>query len=152
VLLRGPWITTAYHKLDDNAERFQDGWWKSGDVAVMNEAGYLKLTDRLKDVIKSGGEWISSIDMENAIMDDERVLEAAVIAVPDEKWEERPVAYVVLRDGQSVTADQIREGLLSSFAKWQLPDTIEFVDQLPRTSVGKLDKKVLRAQHLGEDG
>lgn len=152
LLVRGPWITTAYHKLDDSADRFQDGWWKSGDVAVMNEAGYLKLTDRLKDVIKSGGEWISSIDMENAIMDDERVLEAAVIAVPDEKWEERPVAYVVLRDGQSVTADQIREGLLSSFAKWQLPDAIEFVDQLPRTSVGKLDKKVLRAQHLGEDG
>jgi fatty-acyl-CoA synthase len=89
--------------------------------------------------------------MENAIMDDERVLEAAVIAVPDEKWDERPAAYVVLRDGESVTADEIREGLLKTFAKWQLPDTIEFVAELPRTSVGKLDKKVLRSQHLGED-
>ena len=151
VLIRGPWITQAYHKLDDNAERFDGDWWKSGDVGVMNEAGYLKLTDRLKDVIKSGGEWISSIDMENSIMYDARVLEAAVIAVPDEKWDERPAAYVVLRDGESVTADEIREGLLKTFAKWQLPDTIEFVAELPRTSVGKLDKKVLRSQHLGED-
>ena len=151
VLIRGPWITQAYHKLDDNAERFDGDWWKSGDVGVMNEAGYLKLTDRLKDVIKSGGEWISSIDMENSIMDDARVLEAAVIAVPDEKLDERPAAYVVLRDGESVTADEIREGLLKTFAKWQLPDTIEFVAELPRTSVGKLDKKVLRSQHLGED-
>ena len=151
LMIRGPWIATSYHKLDDNAERFDDGWWKSGDVAVINEAGYVKLTDRLKDVIKSGGEWISSIDMENAIMDDARVLEAAVIAVPDEKWDERPVAYVVLRDGETVSADQVREGLLAKFAKWQLPDVIEFVTELPRTSVGKLDKKVLRTQHLGED-
>lgn len=147
--IRGPWITTSYHKLDDNASHFDDGWWRSGDVAVVNEAGYLKLTDRLKDVIKSGGEWISSIDMENAFLDDARVREAAVIAVPDPKWDERPVAYVVLRDGELATEDELREGLLTKFAKWQLPDSIAFVDELPRTSVGKLDKKLLRERHVG---
>ena len=148
--VRGPWITGAYYGVD-NSDSFDDGWLRTGDVGYIKPEGFLQLTDRAKDVIKSGGEWISSIDMENSIMDDARVLEAAVIAVPDEKWDERPAAYVVLRDGESVTADEIREGLLKTFAKWQLPDTIEFVAELPRTSVGKLDKKVLRSQHLGED-
>ncbi|WP_326957225.1 MULTISPECIES: long-chain fatty acid--CoA ligase [Brevibacterium] len=144
VLLRGPWITESYFKLDDSADRFLDGWWRSGDVGMFYENGYLKLTDRLKDVIKSGGEWISSIDMENAILDNPKVLEAAVIGVPDEKFQERPVAYVVTRKGEELTQEQVNEGLLGRFAKWQLPDQVIFTDELPRTSVGKLDKKLLR--------
>ncbi|WP_029088132.1 long-chain-fatty-acid--CoA ligase [Brevibacterium album] len=149
LLIRGPWITTSYHKLSDSADRFLDGWWRSGDVAVIDGHGYIKLTDRLKDVIKSGGEWISSIDMENAILDDARVKEAAVIGVPDEKWDERPVAYVVPAEGQSLTAEDVREGLSSRFAKWQLPDEVVFTEELPRTSVGKLDKKAIRGSHSG---
>ncbi|GAA2093130.1 long-chain-fatty-acid--CoA ligase [Brevibacterium salitolerans] len=151
LIMRGPWITSSYHKLDDNADRFLDGWWRSGDVGVIDAHGYVKLTDRLKDVIKSGGEWISSIDMENAILDDARVKEAAVIGVPDEKWDERPVAYVVAAEGQTLTADDVRSGLSERFAKWQLPDEVVFVDELPRTSVGKLDKKAIRSQRAAED-
>ncbi|RBP65486.1 fatty-acyl-CoA synthase [Brevibacterium sanguinis] len=144
VVMRGPWITESYFQQPDNAERFLDGWWRSGDVGVIYPNGYLKLTDRLKDVIKSGGEWISSIDMENAILDSPRVREAAVIGVPDERWQERPVAYVVPEDGAEVTRDDIVEVLGDRFAKWQLPDEVIVTDELPRTSVGKLDKKILR--------
>lgn len=144
LLMRGPWIAESYHKQADNADRFADGWWRSGDVAVFNEFGYLKLTDRLKDVIKSGGEWISSIDMENAILDEPRVAEAAVIGVPDEKYQERPVAYVVPRAGEELTPEDIKAVLTDRFAKWQLPDEIIFTTEMPRTSVGKLDKKALR--------
>ncbi|GAA2000540.1 long-chain-fatty-acid--CoA ligase [Brevibacterium samyangense] len=144
--MRGPWITRAYHDQPDNAERFDDGWWKSGDVATITADGYLKLTDRLKDVIKSGGEWISSIDMENAILDHPQVAEAAVIGVPDEKWQERPVAYVVARPESGLTRGDVLAVLDGRFAKWQLPDRVIFTDVLPRTSVGKLDKKLLRAQ------
>jgi fatty-acyl-CoA synthase len=146
VLIRGPWIATSYHNLEDNSERFSGGWWRSGDVGVITPEGYLKLTDRLKDVIKSGGEWISSIDMENAIMDHPKVLEAAVIGVPDEQYQERPVAFVVGRDGAEVSKDEVYEVLTGRFAKWQLPDNVIVTDQLPRTSVGKLDKKLLRSQ------
>ena len=144
LLIRGPWITESYHRLDDNDERFSGKWWRSGDVGYISESGYLKLTDRLKDVIKSGGEWISSIDMENAILDEPRVAEAAVIGIPDEKYQERPVAYVVPRAGQQLTADDIHAVLTDRFAKWQLPDQVIFAETLPRTSVGKLDKKALR--------
>ncbi|WP_309132317.1 long-chain-fatty-acid--CoA ligase [Brevibacterium sp.] len=144
VVMRGPWITESYFQQPDNADRFLDGWWRSGDVGVIYPNGYLKLTDRLKDVIKSGGEWISSIDMENAILDSPKVREAAVIGVPDEKWQERPVAYVVPDDGAKVTREDIIEVLGERFAKWQLPDEVIVTDELPRTSVGKLDKKLLR--------
>ncbi|WP_166822164.1 long-chain-fatty-acid--CoA ligase [Brevibacterium limosum] len=144
LLMRGPWITESYFQLPDNADRFLDGWWRSGDVATIDEHGYLKITDRLKDVIKSGGEWISSIDMENAILDNSDVSEAAVIGVPDEKWDERPVAYVVANPGAEVTRDSIVETLSSRFAKWQMPDEVRVVEEMPRTSVGKLDKKLLR--------
>ncbi|MGV8871844.1 MAG: long-chain-fatty-acid--CoA ligase [Rhodococcus sp. (in: high G+C Gram-positive bacteria)] len=146
VLLRGPWVATSYHDLEDDADRFSKGRWKSGDVGVITAEGYLKLTDRLKDVIKSGGEWISSIDMENAILEHPLVREAAVIGVPDPKFQERPVAYVVVREGEHVTRDDINDVLSKSFAKWQLPDELLVVDQLPRTSVGKLDKKRLRSE------
>ena len=144
LLMRGPWITESYYQLPDNADRFLDGWWRSGDVGTIDEYGYLKITDRLKDVIKSGGEWISSIDMENAILDNPDVSEAAVIGVPDEKWDERPVAYVVANPGAEVTRDAIVETLSARFAKWQMPDEVRVVDEMPRTSVGKLDKKLLR--------
>lgn len=145
IIMRGPWITESYYKLDDNDDRFMDGWWRSGDVAVILPTGHRKITDRLKDVIKSGGEWISSIDMENAILDEPAVLEAAVIGVPDEKYDERPVAFVVPRPGQEVTDDMVINVLKDRFAKWQLPDKIIITEELPRTSVGKLDKKVLRS-------
>lgn len=145
IIMRGPWITESYYKLDDNDDRFMDGWWRSGDVAVILPTGHRKITDRLKDVIKSGGEWISSIDMENAILDEPAVLEAAVIGVPDEKYDERPVAFVVPRPGQEVTDDMVISVLKDRFAKWQLPDKIVITEELPRTSVGKLDKKVLRS-------
>ncbi|PQP21127.1 long-chain-fatty-acid--CoA ligase [Rhodococcus opacus] len=146
VQLRGPWITTSYHNLSDNADRFSNGRWRSGDVGVVTPDGYLKLTDRLKDVIKSGGEWISSIDMENAILDHPQVREAAVIGVPDPKFQERPVAYVVPREGMELTRADIVEVLKDRFAKWQLPDDVVLIDEMPRTSVGKLDKKLLRTQ------
>ena len=144
IVMRGPWITESYYQLPDNADRFLDGWWRSGDVGVIDAHGYLKITDRLKDVIKSGGEWISSIDMENAILDNPNVKEAAVIGVPDAKWDERPVAYVVANDGSEVTRESIIETLGERFAKWQMPDEVNVVTEMPRTSVGKLDKKLLR--------
>ena len=144
IVMRGPWITESYYQLPDNADRFLDGWWRSGDVGTIDEHGYLKITDRLKDVIKSGGEWISSIDMENAILDNPDVSEAAVIGVPDEKWDERPVAYVVANPGAEVTRESIVETLSARFAKWQMPDEVRVVEEMPRTSVGKLDKKLLR--------
>lgn len=145
LLVRGPWITTSYVNRPDTEDSFSDGWWRSGDAGVIDRRGYIKLTDRLKDVIKSGGEWISSIDMENTILDHPDVGEAAVIGVPDETWEERPVAYVVPRDGASVTEQSIYDLLSTRFANWQLPDQIIISEQLPRTSVGKLNKRKMRA-------
>lgn len=147
IYYKGPFITQEYFDRPESADAFDDGWWKSGDVGVIDPHGYLKLTDRLKDVIKSGGEWISSIDMENAILDDPRVAEAAVIGVPDEKWDERPVAYVVAREGSPVREDEVISLLSARFASWQLPDRVVLVDELPRTSVGKLNKKKLRADY-----
>jgi len=146
VLLRGPWIIDSYHKIDDD-DHFLDGYWRSGDVGTVDRDGYLKLTDRLKDVIKSGGEWISSIDMENALTAHPRIREAAVVGIEHPQWQERPVALVVTEDGNEVPIGEIHELLAPRFAKWQLPDTVLFMDALPRTSVGKLDKKVIRAQH-----
>jgi fatty-acyl-CoA synthase len=147
ILLRGPWIIQRYHKLDDDGDRFLDGYWRTGDVGCIDENGYLKLTDRIKDVIKSGGEWISSIDMENAIVGHPKVAEAAVIGVEHPKWQERPVALVVTVDGAELPIEEIHGLLLTSFAKWQLPEVVLYVDRLPRTSVGKLDKKLMRATY-----
>lgn len=149
VLMRGPWVIERYHQLDDddNADRFLDGYWRSGDVGTIYPNGYLKLTDRLKDVVKSGGEWISSIDMENAIVGHPLVKEAAVVGISHPKWQERPLAIVVPVEGGVLTRDDIVGCLQGQFAKWQMPDAVLFVEALPRTSVGKLDKKILRAEH-----
>jgi len=147
VLLRGPWIIERYHQLEEDTGRFLDGYWRSGDVGTIDSYGYLKLTDRLKDVIKSGGEWISSIDMENAITAHPRIKEAAVIGAEHPKWQERPVVVAVTDDGQQIPIEEIHVLLSGSFAKWQLPDTVLYVDALPRTSVGKLDKKAMRAAY-----
>ncbi|MEO6956650.1 MAG: AMP-dependent synthetase, partial [Antricoccus sp.] len=144
--MRGPWIINSYHNLDDD-DRFSDGYWRSGDVGTIDKFGYLKLTDRLKDVIKSGGEWISSIDMENALCAHPRIREAAVVGIAHPKWQERPVALVVSDDGSEIALEEIHELLSPAFAKWQLPDTVLFVDVVPRTSVGKLDKKSIRATY-----
>ncbi|PUA81077.1 long-chain-fatty-acid--CoA ligase [Nocardioides currus] len=145
LLLRGPWITSSYHSLNE-PERFLDGYWRSGDVATIDEYGYVKVVDRIKDVIKSGGEWISSIDMENALTSHPRVREAAIIGVAHPKWQERPLALIVTTDGVEVPLAELHELLAPAFAKWQLPERALFLDSLDRTSVGKLDKKVMRAK------
>jgi fatty-acyl-CoA synthase len=144
--VRGPWVTGSYYRSDDpDAEsKFHDGWLRTGDVGKLDPLGYITLTDRSKDVIKSGGEWISSVDLENALMAHDDVVEAAVVAIPDERWDERPLASVVLRDGASVTAEELKAFLAKDFAKWQLPDAWAFLEEVPRTSVGKFDKKVIR--------
>jgi fatty-acyl-CoA synthase len=147
--VRGPWITASYH-LDDDPEKFDGEWLRTGDVGRITEDGFLTLTDRAKDVIKSGGEWISSVDLENALMGHPAVAEAAVVAIPDEKWGERPLASVVVKEGEDVSADDLREFLADKMAKWQLPDTWAFIDEVPKTSVGKFDKKVLRQRYAEE--
>ncbi|HWO01333.1 MAG TPA: long-chain fatty acid--CoA ligase [Blastocatellia bacterium] len=143
--VRGPWITAAYYG-DDTPEKFHDGWLRTGDVGTLNEKGFIQITDRAKDVIKSGGEWISTVELENAIMANPAVIEAAVIGVPDEKWDERPLACVVLREGSDATAEQLRAFLAERVAKWWVPERWAFIDEVPKTSVGKFDKKVLRAR------
>jgi fatty-acyl-CoA synthase len=148
VEVQGPWVTGSYYK-DDDAEsqaKFRDGWLRTGDVGTLDRQGYITLTDRAKDVIKSGGEWISSVDLENHLMSHPDVLEAAVVAIPDEKWDERPLATVVLREGATADLDSLRDHLAQKFAKWQLPDAWAFIEAVPRTSVGKFDKKVIRKE------
>jgi fatty-acyl-CoA synthase len=142
----GPWITGSYNGGAD-PEKFHDGWLRTGDVGHLTPDGFLTLTDRAKDVIKSGGEWISSVELENGVMAHPGVAEAAVIGVPDEKWDERPLVAVVPAEGQQVTATELREFLGDKVAKWQLPDYWVFVDEIPKTSVGKFDKKRLRTAH-----
>ena len=145
VEVRGPWVTGGYYNPEDPVDdKFHDGWLRTGDVGILDDLGYIQLTDRAKDVIKSGGEWISSVDLENALMAHDAVVEAVVVGIPDEKWAERPLASVVVRDGASVTVEELREFLAKDFAKWQLPDAWAFIDEVPRTSVGKFDKKVIR--------
>jgi len=147
IQLRGPWITASYYKLPAERDKWtEDGWFRTGDVASLNAEGYLKIADRTKDLIKSGGEWISSVDLENAIMGHPNVKEAAVIAIPDVKWQERPLAVVVLKAGASCTGDELREFLGKQFAKWQIPNEFEFVETIPHTSTGKMLKTALRAQ------
>ncbi len=161
VQVRGPWVTGSYYAAPDSGassaddpdatEKFDQGWLRTGDVGHLSDLGYLTLTDRAKDVIKSGGEWISSVELENALMAHDAVVEAAVVGIPDEKWDERPLASVVVRDGASVTREELREFLSTSFAKWQLPDAWAFIDEVPKTSVGKFDKKVLRRRYAEGD-
>jgi fatty-acyl-CoA synthase len=146
IQVRGAWVTDSYHDDDSSNEKFQDGWLRTGDVGYMDHKGYVQLTDRSKDVIKSGGEWISSVELENALMSHPSVLEAAVISVPDERWDERPLACVVLKEGASATVEELREFLSNKVAKWWLPERWTFIKEIPKTSVGKFDKKVLRAK------
>jgi fatty-acyl-CoA synthase len=148
LLVKGPWIVSEYYKADA-PERFPDGWFDTGDIATLDAEGYLAIADRDKDVIKSGGEWISSVDMENAIMAMPGVAEAAVIGVNHPRWQERPLACVVLKPGTELTKEQINEHLVTKagIAKWWLPDDVIFVEAIPKTSVGKFDKKVLREQY-----
>jgi fatty-acyl-CoA synthase len=144
--VRGPWITASYYG-NPAPERFHDGWLRTGDVGHVDKHGYLRITDRSKDVIKSGGEWISSVELENAITDHPDVLEAAVIGVPDERWDERPLACVVTKSGAPIDTAILRAHLASRVAKWWVPERWAFIAEVPKTSVGKYDKKALRTQY-----
>ncbi len=146
--VRGPWVTSTY--IGDDApdpEKFRDGWLRTGDVGTLSGNGFLTLTDRAKDVIKSGGEWISSVELENHLMAHPSVLEACVVGVPDEKWTERPLATVVVKEGASISAEELRDFLSDRIARWQLPERWSFIEEVPKTSVGKFDKKVVRARY-----
>jgi fatty-acyl-CoA synthase len=146
--VRGPWVARAYHR-DQGAEKFtDDGWFQTGDVVKIDAGGNLRICDRSKDLVKSGGEWISSVDLENQLMAHPAVVEAAVIAIPDERWGERPLAVVVLREGEQAGPDDLREHLAQQYAKWQVPDRYEFVDELPRTATGKFKKTALRERFV----
>jgi fatty-acyl-CoA synthase len=143
--VRGPWVASGYFDTPEHAGRWtDDGWFRTGDIVSMHPRGYIQIKDRSKDVIKSGGEWISSVELENALMAHPAVAEAAVIAIPDERWAERPLGCVVLKPGATATADELREFLAPQFVKWWLPDRFEFVDEIPKTSVGKFRKTALR--------
>ncbi|MEW5922225.1 MAG: long-chain fatty acid--CoA ligase [Bacillota bacterium] len=147
LLLRGPWIAAEYYKDPArSAEVFIDGWYHTGDIVTVDDEGYILVKDRSKDIIKSGGEWISSVDLENTIMGHPAVIEAAVIGIPHEKWQERPLAYVVLKESEkgTVTELDILNFLKDKTAKWSLPDKVLFIDEVPKTSVGKFNKKILR--------
>jgi acyl-CoA synthetase (AMP-forming)/AMP-acid ligase II len=145
--VRGPWVSKSYFNTEEGDEKFiGDGWFKTGDIVTIDPDGYIEIRDRDKDLVKSGGEWISSVDLENALMGHEAVAEAAVIAIPHEKWDERPLAVVVLKEGQDATPDELLSHLEGDFAKWQLPDAVEFVDEIPRTATGKFLKMKLREQ------
>jgi fatty-acyl-CoA synthase len=145
--VRGPWVTASYYR-DDAPEKFHDGWLRTGDVGTVDDRGFIQITDRAKDVIKTGGEWISSVELENVLMGHPEVLEAAVIAVPDEKWVERPLACVVRKPGSTVTAEALRDFVAARIdMKWWAPEYWSFIVEVPKTSVGKFDKKVLRARH-----
>jgi fatty-acyl-CoA synthase len=147
--LRGPWVASAYYNMPEEAQKWSpDGWFRTGDMGHIDEDGYLKLVDRSKDLIKSGGEWISSVDLENALMGHPSVKEAAVIGVPHPKWQERPLAVVVLNEGAEAQPAELREFLAAKFAKWQLPDAFVFTKEIPRTSVGKFRKIALREQFV----
>jgi acyl-CoA synthetase (AMP-forming)/AMP-acid ligase II len=146
--VRGPWITSTYLGEDGpDPEKFHDGWLRTGDVGVLSPNGFLTLSDRAKDVIKSGGEWISSVELENHLMAHPAVLEACVVGVPDDRWDERPLASVVVREGVTVTIDELRTFLAERVARWQLPERWTFIEAVPKTSVGKFDKKMLRSQY-----
>ncbi len=142
----GPWVTAEYHH-DEDPAKFDEGWLRTGDVGTLTPDMFITLTDRAKDVIKSGGEWISSVELENTLMAHPAVLEASVVGVPDEKWGERPLATVVIREGADVTVEQLRAFLAEHIASWQVPERWAFVSEVPKTSVGKFDKKVIRSRY-----
>ena len=149
VQVRGPWITRQYFKVEPTLDSFtKDGWFRTGDVATISEDGYMNISDRTKDLVKSGGEWISSVALENALMAHPQVMEAAVIAIPDEQWSERPLAVVVpAPNAGEINVDALMEHLAAHFAKFWLPDKILIIEEIPKTSVGKFDKKVLRHRY-----
>jgi len=148
--VRGPWVTASYY-LDPAPEKFDDGWLRTGDVGSVEPNGFIRITDRAKDVIKSGGEWISTVELENHLMAHPDVIEAAVIGVPDARWDERPLACVVCTEGSRATAADLQAFLADKVAKWQVPERWAFIDEVPKTSVGKFDKKVLRARHTDHE-
>jgi fatty-acyl-CoA synthase len=148
--VRGPWVASSYFDSPESADRFtEDGWFRTGDIVTIDPRGYVEVQDRAKDLIKSGGEWISSVALENALMGHPAVAEAAVIAVPNERWGERPLAVVVLAEGAEATADELTEFLGRSFARFQLPDAIEFAAEIPKTAAGKFQKTALRERYAG---
>jgi fatty-acyl-CoA synthase len=147
IQVRGPWIARGYHNGYDPDKLTEDGWFRTGDVAKIDPDGNIQIVDRTKDVIKSGGEWISSVELENAVMAHPKIMEAAVIGLPHPKWDERPVVYAVPKPEfkGKVTQEEVKDFLRDKVAKWWLPDEVRFIDEVPKTSVGKFDKKVLRA-------
>jgi fatty-acyl-CoA synthase len=149
VEVRGPWITGAYYRGRD-ASKFESGWLRTGDVGRIDEQGFITLTDRAKDVIKSGGEWISSVELENCLVGHPDVQEAAVVGVADERWQERPLAVVVVNEGASITPAELRKFLADKVVRWWLPERWAFADEIPRTSVGKYDKKTIRARYADD--
>jgi len=146
--IRGPWVAAAYHHGTGGDKFTDDGWFRTGDIVRINARGCMRICDRAKDLVKSGGEWISSVDLENQLMTHSAVAEAAVIAIPDDRWGERPLAAVVLHDGMDAAPDELRAHLGSEFAKWQLPDRIEFIEAIPRTATGKFKKTALRERFV----
>jgi len=147
LLIRGPWIAAEYYKDSRSAESFVDGWLRTGDVCKITPEGFIRITDRSKDVIKSGGEWISSLDLENTIMAHPDVAEATVVGLKHEKWQERPAAFVVLAEGSTLTEEDIRAYLKGKVADWWLPDRVVFIEDIPKTGTGKFDKKVVRDEY-----
>jgi fatty-acyl-CoA synthase len=148
VEVRGPWVIRQYFKMENTPDKFtEDGWFRTGDVATISPDGYMNITDRTKDLIKSGGEWISSVALENALMGHPSVLEAAVISVPDPKWTERPLAVIVPKPDANINQEEICSYLARLFPKFWLPNTIAVLSSIPKTSVGKFDKKLLRKQY-----
>lgn len=148
--VRGPWITGSYYR-DDDDDWFDEGWLRTGDVGCISPDGYLGLTDRIKDVIKSGGEWISSVELEGHLMSHPAVAEAAVVGVPDRTWGERPLAAVVMKHGENAEPGQLHDFLSSVVARWQLPEHWAVIGEIPKTSVGKFDKKLLRSAYAHAD-
>jgi fatty-acyl-CoA synthase len=145
--VRGPWVARSYYNNEEEDDKFvPDGWFRTGDVVTIDQTGYIRITDRSKDLIKSGGEWISSVDLENALMGHPAIKEAAVVAVAHQKWTERPVACVVLREGATATDEEFRTFLSGKFATWQLPDAFVRIKEIPRTAAGKFLKSALRTQ------
>ncbi len=148
--VRGPWVASSYYEAPEGDDKFtDDGWFRTGDIVTIDSRGFIKITDRTKDLVKSGGEWISSVELENALMAHPSVAQAAVIAIPDEKWDERPLAAIVLREGESATEEDLSSHLEKDFAKFWLPDAYEFVESIPMTATGKFQKLKLREQFEG---